>query len=151
MPDAQLQAMDPAVEAASWAEELGRDDVIFIVADSDDHQVVGFAFGGMSSETIAGLAELFVHADHHGKGVAQVLLAEFARRVQVQGALSMRGLIAECNGRSRAFCAKSGAHEVAGSQTTPVLGHVPGFKPIELPAIFVDWKEIEPLTRSPSP
>jgi GNAT superfamily N-acetyltransferase len=141
VPYGHLRAMSAAIEAAQWTNELNHPGAIFLVAINRTPRVVGFIYGGMTIAAQAGLAELFVDPPYRGKGVAQALLIAFAQRVQALGATTIRGPVAVCNARSRAFCTKTGAVEV-NSPPFPVFGNVPGKQPISLPAVYEDWGNV---------
>ena len=145
VPHHYLLAMDSDVEAQEFANDLNKPGGIFLVAVNRVGRVVGFVYGGMTNPQQAGLAELFVDRSYRGKGVAQELLIHFAQGVYPLGAQLIRGPVAKCNVRSRAFCIKTGATEVDDGVHFPAFDHVAGKVPIDLDAVYEDWHDVAGL------
>ncbi len=65
---------------------------IFLVAENNDGEIVGFGFGGDVCQPMLStdkeLHALYVHPATHGQGAGKALLLEFAHRMQLQGAKS---------------------------------------------------------------
>ncbi len=63
---------------------------IFLVAENDEDEIVGFVFGGDVSQPILSsdkeLHALYVHPAMHGCGVGKALMKSFAERISRQGA-----------------------------------------------------------------
>lgn len=90
VPYGHLRAMSPVIEANEWANELNHPGGILLVAENRTPRIIGFLYGGMTTATMAGLAELFVDGRYRGRGVAQALLIAFAGRVHPLGAIDSR-------------------------------------------------------------
>ncbi len=84
------QAMMKTIAKSSENLKNATPENIFLVAENEAKEIVGFTFGGKVCQSMLSadkeLQALYVHPAMHGQGAGKELLLEFARRMQQQGA-----------------------------------------------------------------
>lgn len=94
VPDAYLDALDPAIQEDYWRSLLSANDGDFVlVAESRDQEIAGFACAGPNRDVelsyLAELHKLYLAPEWQGRGVGRLLVESTAERLLQQNLASM--------------------------------------------------------------
>jgi GNAT superfamily N-acetyltransferase len=131
VPQAYLDALDPAERALAWPAILDAVDVALVA--HTDAAVVGFATGGRSRDADAAAAvgevgAIYVSRDRWRRGIGRILLEACIQRLSQRGYREATLWVLEANHGSRAFYERLGwlpdgcrQEYPLGSETRPVV------------------------------
>lgn len=147
IPDAYLDALDPAVHAGRWEARLAApehgEDTFTYVADDPPSEVIGFAFGSRAHEsddpTLGEVRAIYVLAERRGAGAGRRMTAAIASQLAYLGCRALVIWVLAENHSARKFYEAVGGR-AAHARVREIGG-------AELPETGYQWDSIRALMR----